>query len=310
MYKGQTMGVVRLADVAGDGSTALKDASIALQRSKQRRDEPDAYFTRAYATEIEERVSLLRLLRGAMDRNEYFLVFQPQIELASGNVIGFEALLRWKSLDRGFVPPDRFIPIAERSGLIVPIGEWVLRESARMLARLDAEGFPGLRMSANVALSQFRHPSFSRALDEALSVCRASERFELEITESMAMDDPAMLREKLAAVKARGCTIAIDDFGTGYSSLSHLHRLPVDRLKIDRAFVNALSDPRAGSRIADSIVKLGAGLGLSVIAEGIETDVQRAALAAMGCHEGQGWHFARPMEAEPLLQWLRARSRP
>ncbi len=305
---GVSMGFVRLSDVDGDGSDALKEASIALQRSKQRPDEPDAYFSRAFATEIEERVSLLRSLRVAMARDEFFLVFQPQFALDTGRVVGFEALLRWSCAERGFISPDRFIPIAERSGLIVPIGAWVLLESARMLARLDAQGFAGLRMSANVALSQFRHPTFAASLEAALDACAAPSRFELEITESMAMDDPALLREKLSAAKARGCTIAIDDFGTGYSSLSHLHRLPVDRLKIDRAFVNALSDPSAGSRIADSVVKLGAGLGLSVIAEGIETEPQREALASMGCHEGQGFLFARPMREDALLAWLRARS--
>lgn len=184
-----TMGFVRLADVEGDGADALKEASIALQRAKHHRHEGDCFFTRRYATEIEERVTTLRALRGARQRGELFLVYQPQLDLRSGAVIGFEALLRWKSAERGFVAPDRFIPIAERSGLIVPIGEWVLEESARMLRRLTEHGYRDVRMSANVALSQFRHPSFLAALDAALASSGAPERFELEITESMAMDD-------------------------------------------------------------------------------------------------------------------------
>jgi EAL domain-containing protein (putative c-di-GMP-specific phosphodiesterase class I) len=233
------------------------------------------------------------------------------VELASGRSIGAEALLRWKTEDGKFIPPDQFIPLAEQSGLIINIGEFVLRTACHQLKRLLEQGFADFRMCVNISMAQFRHPGFIAMLtsamrDTAVQGCN----LELEITESMAMEDTDLVLLLLADIKRLGVTVAIDDFGTGFSSLSHLRQLQVDRLKIDRAFVREAENSTAGSTIAQMVINLGRGLGLTVIAEGIETEEQRQHLLALGCHEGQGYLFARPMKADQLEAWLAPASAP
>jgi diguanylate cyclase (GGDEF)-like protein len=306
-----TTGLVRLTESASIGSELLLDAQIALKRAKQQHRGSSQYFSPAMGVDARERFKLLKGLRTGFEENRLFVVYQPQVELASGRSIGAEALLRWKTEDGKFIPPDQFIPLAEQSGLIINIGEFVLRTACHQLKRLLEQGFADFRMCVNISMAQFRHPGFIAMLtsamrDTAVQGCN----LELEITESMAMEDTDLVLLLLADIKRLGVTVAIDDFGTGFSSLSHLRQLQVDRLKIDRAFVREAENSTAGSTIAQMVINLGRGLGLTVIAEGIETEEQRQHLLALGCHEGQGYLFARPMKADQLEAWLAPASAP
>jgi diguanylate cyclase (GGDEF)-like protein len=300
-----TLGLVRLHEHDGSGADALKDADIALKRAKSQQRSGHFYFSRSMGVEIRERVRLMHALRSGVARGELFLAYQPQVDLASHRPFGAEALLRWRLEDGTMIPPDRFIPIAEYSGLIVEIGAWVLREACAELMRLRAAGHLAFTMSVNVSQAQFRHPHFVEVLRRALADTGApAEYIELEITESMAMEEPQQLAEMLAQVKRTGVSIAIDDFGTGFSSLSHLQRLKVDRLKIDRAFVSEITGSARGSSIAEMVIQLGRNLGLSVIAEGVEDERQAQILHALGCPLAQGYLFARPLSPQALLEWL------
>ena len=300
-----TMGLVRLREHDGSGADALKDADIALKRAKTRQRGGHFYFSRSMGVEIRERVDLMHALRSGFGRGELFLDYQPQIDLASRRPFGAEALLRWRTADGRLVPPDRFIPIAETSGLIVEIGAWVLREACAELVRLRAAGHLAFTMSVNVSQAQFRHPQFVAMLQRALAETGAPPAYvELEITESMAMEDPRHLAEILGEVKRTGVSIAIDDFGTGFSSLSHLQRLQVDRLKIDRAFVSEITGSARGSSIAEMVIQLGRNLGLSVIAEGVEDERQAQILSTLGCPLAQGYLFSRPLSPAALREWL------
>jgi diguanylate cyclase (GGDEF)-like protein len=301
-----TLGLVRLREHDGNAADALKDADIALKRAKSRQRGGHFYFSRSMGVEIRERVRLMHALRSGFARGELFLVYQPQIELAQRRAFGAEALLRWRTEDGRMVAPDRFIPIAEYSGLIIDIGEWVLREACAELVRVRAAGQLDFTMSVNVSQVQFRHPNFLDMLSRALQESGAPpERIELEITESMAMEEPDLLIERLAQVKRLGVSIAIDDFGTGFSSLSYLQRLQVDRLKIDRAFVSEITGSARGSSIAEMVIELGRNLGLSIVAEGVEDERQAQILQALGCPLAQGFLFARPLPPEQLIEWLR-----
>ena len=300
-----TVGVVRLDDVAGDGSEALEDAFLALKRAKQAERGSVARYNRGVSEEIRGRVSLLHNLRRAFQANDLFLVYQPQIELATGRCVGAEALLRWRTEDGTMIPPDRFIPLAERSGLIVAMGEWVLRRACAEAAWLAAHGRGDVRVAVNVSIIQFRDPHFLGRLRAAIEDSGASpQQIELEITESVAMGEGGRMIELFGRIKAMGLEIAIDDFGTGFSSLSHLQRMSVDRLKIDRSFINDIGGPGKGGEIAELVCGLGSRLRLELIAEGIEQPEQAQHLQGIGCQLGQGYHFARPMPVEEWHAWL------
>jgi diguanylate cyclase (GGDEF)-like protein len=300
-----TLGLVRLLEHDGSGADALKDADIALKRAKSQRRGGHFYFSRGMGVDIRERVRLMHALRSGFARGELYLAYQPQIELDGRRAFGAEALLRWRLEDGSSVPPDRFIPIAEYSGLIIRIGEWVLREACAELMRLRAAGHLDFTMSVNVSQVQFRHPHFLEMLSQALQDSGAPpERIELEITESVAMEEPDLLIERLAQIKRTGVSIAIDDFGTGFSSLSYLQRLQIDRLKIDRTFVSEITDAARGSSIAEMVIELGRNLGLSIIAEGVEDERQAQILQSLGCPLAQGFLFARPLTPAQLIAWL------
>jgi diguanylate cyclase (GGDEF)-like protein len=300
-----TLGLVRLDEHEGSGADALKDADIALKRAKSQQRAGHFYFSRSMGVEIRERVRMMHALRTAFGQNQLFVVYQPQIDLATRRPVGAEALLRWQTPDGKFISPDRFIPIAEYSGLIIDLGEWVLRTACRELVALRAAGHDNFMMSINVSQVQFRHPYFLEMLRSALEDTQAPpEHIELEITESMAMEEPDLLIKMLGQIKQTGVSIAIDDFGTGFSSLSYLQRLQIDRLKIDRAFVTEITGSARGSSIAEMVIQLGRNLGLAVIAEGVEDERQAQILQALGCPLAQGFLFARPMTAAALGGWL------
>lgn len=301
-----TLGLVKFADYELSSADALKDANIALKRAKTFNRSSFSYFTREMGVEIRERVRMMHALRSAFEEKRLFIVFQPQIDMRTATPIGTEALLRWKTEDGDLIPPDKFIPIAEYSGLIINIGEWVLRSACFELAQIHELGLPAFRMSVNVSQAQFNHPHFLQSVANALAdsgVLPAC--LELEITESMAMTDPDFLISSLEKIKKMGVRVSIDDFGTGFSSLSHLQKLNVDKLKIDRVFVSEIAVGANEGSIAKMIVQLSQSLGLEVIAEGVENQEQANNLMSFGCYQAQGYLYAKPLTKTDLYAWLR-----
>jgi diguanylate cyclase (GGDEF)-like protein len=287
------------------GPELLKDAHVALKQAKHHQRGTAIRFSEAMGQEARERMQLLAGLRQAFDAEHLFLVYQPKMRLQDGGVSGVEALLRWRQADGKFVPPDRFIPLAEQAGLMVALGTFVLRAACQQLARLRAAGHDDLCMAINVSQAQLREPGFVAVLRQSIRDADVPpEKVELEITESMAADDLELIDRLLGEIVALGVRIAIDDFGTGFSSLSVLRRLQAQRLKIDRSFVGEMAQDDS---IARTVVGLGHGLGMRITAEGVETEAQADALKALGCEEAQGWLFAKPLDAEALLDWLDVR---
>jgi len=302
-----SLGFVRIDAGQNSGADLLRNASIALKRAKSEGVGREAYYTHEVAIETRERVRLLQHLRGAFDSDSLFVAYQPQVELATGRVIGLEALLRWRTPEGKFVPPDQFIPVAEQSGLIVDLGAWVLRSALRAGRTLHQNGH-FLRMAVNVSAIQFRHPDFLQVIDQALAdTAFPAASLELEITESVAMFGRAEVDQGMHALRQRGIALAIDDFGTGFSSLSYLGSLPAACLKIDRSFVSSLDSGDSGARIAEMVIELGRTLGMRVLAEGVETSEQAQRLHALGCEEAQGWLYAKAMPIDELSVWLRHR---
>ncbi|HEX2603309.1 MAG TPA: EAL domain-containing protein [Oxalicibacterium sp.] len=300
-----TVGLVRLSEHKGRGVEALKNAHIALKRAKLQQRTGHFYFSQSMGVDIRERVNMMHALRSAFEEKRLFVVYQPQVDLATRAPVGAEALLRWTMEDGTKVSPARFVPIAEYSGLIIELGEWVLRQACEELVRVHASGFTNFMISVNVSQVQFRHPHFLTMLKRALADTHAPAHFiELEITESMAMEEPEALIRLLDQITETGVSIAIDDFGTGFSSLSHLQKLSVDRLKIDRSFVTEITDSSRGSSIAEMIIQLGRNMELDIIAEGVEDERQATILTDLGCPLGQGYLFAKPMPADALHHWL------
>ena len=309
-----SIGLVRLSETHGSGLDAVKDASIGLDRAKSRRQGSYCYFTHAMEAETKERVKLALGLRRSLRTKRLQLFYQPQIELATGRVVGAEALLRWRNRDGTFVPPHKFIPVAESSGLIRPIGAWVLRTAARQLQAWCNRWSGEFRMAVNVSVDQFRMPGFSDSVRGVIEEFNVDpRRLELEITESIVLDEMEIVLSTLRQLKDLGVTIAIDDFGTGYSSLGYLQRLHVDRLKIDRSFVKGLGESgwtsgdrteREFSGIPEMIVKLGHSLDLKVVAEGVETEAQARLLRSVGCEEAQGYLYCRPVAADDFERWV------
>jgi len=304
-----TIGLARLSDIdiKADGTEVLKAANIALNQAKINARGEALRFSRDMEIETQERLKLLRELREAFDHEQLFLAYQPQYDLRTRKVTGVEALLRWRNQHGTLIPPDKFIPLAESSGLIIALGDWVLRRACLDLQALDGLGFTDLRMAVNVSASQFRHPDFVAGIDRVLEASGVSPgRMELEITETVAMLDANLVIGTLHTLKTRGIAIAIDDFGTGFSSLKYLERFDVDRLKIDQSFVRQMLDSHESQRIVEAIVQLAQSLQLRLTAEGVEHDQQAERLTDIGCHEAQGYLFARPMAFADLCAFLSA----
>jgi diguanylate cyclase (GGDEF)-like protein/PAS domain S-box-containing protein len=273
----------------------LRHADLAMREVKQSGRAAWRFHThrpQAGETELRTRMQLDHAMRQALTQQRFRLHFQPQVDLASGAVVGAEALIRWNDPDLGEVPPGRFIPVAEETGFIVAIGDWVLRQSVAQACAWLADGRP-MRMSVNVSALQFRQPGFVDGVARTLRDNGLPGRLlELELTESILIQDVEDTLERLHALAGLGVMLAIDDFGTGYSSLGYLKRLPIGRLKIDRSFVTDLPGDASDASIVNAIVNLGRALGIQVIAEGVETEAQRRFLLRAGCHEFQGYLFA------------------
>jgi diguanylate cyclase (GGDEF)-like protein len=305
-----SIGVALFPADAADGPTLLVNADLALARAKEQGRRTFQIFSKSMSQPARHRLDLERSLRRAIERNELVAYFQPQVDLRSGRISGMEALVRWKHPERGMVPPNEFIPIAEDTGLIVPLGEWVLEAACRQARQWHAQGFPGLRVAVNLSVVQLRESDLAQRFAAILARTGLDPRFlELEITEALVARNDQNTREQLARLREMGVQLAIDDFGTGYSSLAYLTRLPIDCLKIDRSFVNDLQPGSNTEAVVRAILAIARSLHLRVVAEGVETDAQRELLVALGAQEMQGFLFSRPLpdvEATALLTTHRA----
>jgi diguanylate cyclase (GGDEF)-like protein/PAS domain S-box-containing protein len=295
-------------DATADADELIRNADAAMYIAK--RDGKGGYrlFEPAMHEGVLERLELRADLQRAITSDQLELHYQPVVRLGDGTVAGVEALVRWRHPERGLIPPDQFIPLAEEMGLIVPLGRWVLREGCRRAKAFQTPrtSGPPLSMSVNLSVKQLQHSDIVGDVRDALAEARLDPRsLTLEITESVMMTDTDLVVQRLEELKALGVRLAMDDFGTGYSSLSYLSRLPVDILKMDRSFLRAGASPEA-SGLANAVVALGQTLKLDVVAEGIEFAEQWARLRDLGCDLGQGYYFARPMEADATLDYLRS----
>jgi len=300
-----SLGVSFYPDDGRDPEILLSNADTAMYRAKDVGRNNIQYYTAEMNSQVEERLLLDQGLRDALEQQSFFLVYQPQLTLDANQVTGVEALIRWRHPELGLVPPDRFISLAEENGLINAIGEWVLRQACRQVRAWQRAGLPALRVAVNLSARQFQGRELLRTVAGALvDSGLAAQYLELELTESILMRDLEETIVTLRGLKALGVQIAIDDFGTGYSSLSYLKRLPLDRLKIDRSFIGDLGDNADDAVIIQAIISLGHSLGLTVIAEGVETVEQLAFLRDQGCDEIQGYWLSPPLPADSAEQWL------
>jgi predicted signal transduction protein with EAL and GGDEF domain len=301
-------GSIGIALFPGDGAdaeTLIGAADAAMYRAKQSGRNAYQFFTAEINQRSRARAQLGSELRRAVEHEEFFVVYQPKVSLADRRPSGAEALLRWKHPERGTVSPVEFIPVLEETGLIVPVGEWVLRRACEDLKAWQAAGLDPGPVSVNLSARQFRLPDLDARLKAIVAAAGvAPSLVELEITESQLVQDPDHAIRMMRSLCDAGMRIAIDDFGTGYSSLSYLTRFPVGSLKIDRSFVRDVIDDATDATIVRTIIEMAHTLGFTVVAEGIETEAQAQYLREHRCEEGQGYLFARPMPAAELAALL------
>ncbi|MFO1204912.1 MAG: EAL domain-containing protein [Burkholderiales bacterium] len=284
-----------------DGDTLLKNADAAMFRAKEAGRNNFQFYTPDMGSRFTARLQTQGNLRRALERNEFRLHYQPKLALDSGRMIGLEALIRWDFPGEGVIGPNRFVPIAEETGFIVPIGEWVLRTACSQLKALQADGFPPLVVSVNMSPVQFRQTGLAETVARILGETGLDPAYlELEVTESLAMHDASKFIDELQALKDLGIQLAIDDFGTGYSSLNYLKRFPIDRLKIDKSFVCDIDHDADDAAIVKAVITLGHSLNLKVLAEGVESAQQLAFLRANRCDEVQGFYFCPPLPMEEI----------
>jgi diguanylate cyclase (GGDEF)-like protein/PAS domain S-box-containing protein len=292
-----------------DGETAdelIKNADTAMYLAKSRGRANFSWFTSEMASLAYQALVMESQLLGALERGEFVLAFQPQIRAKDGVLVGVEALIRWRHPERGMLQPDSFISLAEKQRVMLPIGQWVLREAARCGKRWRAEGLTSVPIAVNLSTMQFQASGFAALIQQMLMEEGVTgELLELELTERMLMDDLPEVKRKLTELKTLGLRISVDDFGTGYSSLAHLKELPIDKMKIDRSFVHDLPGQQDSAAIVRAIIQMARSLGLSVIAEGVETEAQRSFLSRLDCDELQGLLISAPLEMEAFEAWVR-----
>jgi len=301
-----SIGISMFPEHGLDAETLIKNADAAMYSAKESGRAAFRFFTDAMNAQVVERLTLEHNLRVALKNEELFLNYQPQADLASGEMVGMEALLRWQHPTLGLIPPDRFIRVAENTGLIVPIGEWVLRTACATVRRWQDQGIPTVPVAVNVSAVQFRQEEFPSVVKRVLQETKLDARYlQLELTESLLLGQGEGILPLLRQLKSTGVKLAIDDFGTGYSSLSYLRHFPVDKLKIDRSFVKAVVTDADDAAITAAIISMGRSLNLKVIAEGVEDEGQMSFLRAHGCDEIQGYYFSKPLSVEEAGDKLR-----
>lgn len=305
-----TIGITLFPEDGDSTEKLLQKAEQTMTLAKTRSRNRYQFYIASVDSEMRRRRELEKDLREALNRNQLYLVYQPQISYRDHRVVGVEALIRWQHPELGMVPPDQFIPLAEQNGSIIAIGEWVLDQSCRQLREWHDQGFSELRMAVNLSTVQLHHSELPRVVNNLLQVYRLPPRsLELEVTETGLMEDISTAAQHLLSLRRSGALIAIDDFGTGYSSLSYLKSLPLDKIKIDKSFVQDLIDDDDDATIVRAIIQLGKSLGMQVIAEGVETLEQEAYIISEGCHEGQGYLYSKPLQARELSAFLRQAER-
>ncbi|MDQ3802732.1 MAG: EAL domain-containing protein [Acidobacteriota bacterium] len=312
VYTTASIGITICTAYYDDPENILRDADTAMYYAKENGKARYELFDAAMHASVVARLQLENDLRRAVENHEFFVHYQPIIALGTGRVAGFEALVRWRHPERGFVSPAEFIPLAEETGLIADIGDWVLYESCRQMSEWRRELPPhsGLTVSVNLSSKQFTQPDLIGRIAHTLRETGLPPQFlKLEITESAVMDNAEVAALMLIQLREKGIQLSIDDFGTGYSSLSYLHRFPVDTLKIDRSFVGRMGEGGENTEIVRTIVTLASNLGMAVIAEGVETREQHEQLNALKCEYGQGYLYSRPVDADAALALIRESQR-
>ncbi len=300
-----SVGIAYGADVSGEIAELVRHAQFAVKRATVT-GKSESYLTQDFAI-VRDAFAMETALRRAIEDRQLRLTYQPICDLATNRIIAFEALARWTDRDGREYAPNDFIPVAEESGLIVPLGRWAIEEAARTLAGWDAAagGDCGVKIAVNLSAIQLQRDSIAPVVEAALATNGLTgDRFTLELTESAIVSDPDRIAKAMHALKALGTTLAMDDFGTGYSNLAYLQKLPIDVLKIDRSFVTEMLDDRDKVSIVRAILSLAQALGMKTTAEGVETVELAQTLAALGCTYGQGYHFARPLEADAAFAML------
>ncbi len=292
-----------------DGATAedlLRNADSAMHIAKSQGQNSYHFFTPEMNSRALERLNLETHLRHAVERDELVLHYQPLINLESGEVVGMEALLRWHNVELNDPPPGRFIPIAEETGLIIPIGQWVLREACRQAVAWQNEGHAPLRVAVNISTKQFVGGNVVHAVEDALKESGLDPALlELEITEGLLLNDAPLTRRSLERLKKLGARLSLDDFGTGFSSLGYLQRYDFDVLKIDRSFIKDIENNNEAASLVRTIIAMAHNLGMEVIGEGVETEVQADFIRDRECHFGQGYFYAKPLPATEFSHWLK-----
>ena len=309
LYISVSIGICIYPDDGSDATSLIKGADMAMYRTKENGGNDYTFFEQNMNTQAVKKLSTETDLQLALQRQEFVLYYQPKINLQSGEIVGVEALIRWRHPRHGLILPGQFIQIAEDCGLIVPIGAWVLREACKQAKAWQDSGFPPLPVAVNISAAQFRRKDFLESLAGILKDTGLAARYlELELTESVLMQDANVTVSMLEALKAMGAQLAIDDFGTGFSSLSYLKRFPIDTLKIDQSFMHDITkamDNLDDAALVTAVIGLGKSLNLCVIAEGVETHEQLVFLQNQGCSEGQGFYFSQPVSEKKMTMLLR-----
>ena len=301
-----SIGIARYPDDGSDEQTLMKNADIAMYLAKEEGKNDVRFFSKEIKAQSNDRLTMESNLRLALERNEFYLDYQPKMDVATGQIGGVEALLRWNHPELGVMAPMRFIPLAEETGLIIPIGRWVIRTACEQNVAWQRQGLPALSMAVNVSPRQFSDENLLRDVDEALADSGMDPKLlQIEITESMVMLNVERAIQLLDAIQSRGVRLAIDDFGTGYSSMSVMKRFPIDTIKIDRSFVRDLPQNSEDKAIAQAIIGMGKALGLTIVAEGVETIEQSDFLREHACDEIQGFLFSKPVPPGEIAQLLR-----
>jgi diguanylate cyclase (GGDEF)-like protein len=302
-----SIGISTYPDDGEDMQGLLKNADISMYRAKEQGKNNYQFYSALMNIHTVERMALESGLRRALERNEFLLHYQPKVDIGSGRITGMEALLRWQRPGQELIPPAKFIALAEETGLIVPIGEWVLRTACARNQSWQEQGLPPLRMAVNLSARQFAHANLLQDVARVLHDTGLDPAaLELEITESMVMHDPERAVTLLTMLKAMGIHLSIDDFGTGYSSLSYLKRFPIDSVKIDRSFIHDVPGDADDAAITRAIIAMAHSLRLKVIAEGVETEEQLSFLREHGCDEMQGYYFSEPLAEDQFLRLLQS----